>query len=340
MDKGVIILPETKIIPPERNHVNLQMRLKGFSRCILRDKMGNVLQDTGWFPNMIMNRLMVSVRDGGFGGNVNWQYCELGSSATAPAATDVNVNSPIDGVRKLGTASVGFGGAGGTEYYYRRHVARFLEGESTGTIREMAWHQLSTGTAYCGIHSLIVDGGGTPTTIVKGADHILDVWHELRNYIPTGDTTGTISIAHDGVPTNFDYLARACRVGMTGSLQWYVLNREDISSVTTHSAVSSSEPVAITSDISPGAYLAGSGNAVTITNAGVGTASSTWWNECQIQAGLDSWLLGSGIRTLRFATGNCVWQVRYGRSSDDQRIIKTNEDRLRLKFKLSWGLYP
>lgn len=340
MGESLIILPETRISRPKMNCVPLQMRMYGQARCVLRDKLGNVLQDTGWFPNLVLDRYGELIRDGGVGGSVNFDYCELGSSNTAPANTDVNVIASLGTRNVRSTVETGWGGAGGTEYVYRRKMTRFLEGQNTGNVREMAWHGTSTGNSYCYIRALIVDSGGSPTTIVKGADHILDVWHEMRNYPPTGDATGSIDIYHDGVPESFDYTVRPVRLTMGGTLGWQAPGAiEDISTTSTHSAASPDGLVASTTDLTNMVFLTGLGNAVTTTSKGVGSTSPNWWLQGQIQAGLDSWLITGGIRTVRFDTGNCTWQVQYSKTSDGTKIQKTNEDRLRLNFHLSWDRY-
>lgn len=147
----------------------------------------------------------------------NWfiSGCILGSSSVPPVATDTTITNI------LGTSTTyQTGGAGGsnttvlpyyTSYYW---TYRFIEGVATGNIAQVAIPYGSVNAAnntYTGLFSkaLVKDGNGTPITITKLADEVLDVTYTLRIYTPSADVTGTTTIS--GV--NYDYIVRAANAG-------------------------------------------------------------------------------------------------------------------------------
>lgn len=304
--------------------------IKGFFRCVLRNRAGHVFQDTGWFPNVITNNGMVRIRDVG-----SWfSWYEIGSGSTAPAESDTALAAPLDGVRKTGSDA---GSDWTSTYYYQRTKSSFVEGESTGNVRELGtFHQSTGGTMFS--RALIKDSGGTPITIVKGADQILDVYYEIRNYPKLTDTTGTITITHppSGTPVSYDYTIRPARFAdpSASPIRWAVQGRETLSQTSTQHqgytggdlGATSAEP---TGTILPSLFT-DTGFAVSIVGTG------NYYNDVQLQVGIDGWNTGGGIRAVMFKTGNCVWQVKYAQTSGGAAIPKTDEDRLRLRFRLQW----
>ena len=141
--------------------------------------------------------------------------CILGSSSVPPVATDTTITNI------LGTSTTyQTGGAGGSNttvlpYYTSRYwTYRFIEGVATGNIAQVAMPYGSVNAAnntYTGLFSkaLVKDGNGTPITITKLADEVLDVTYTLRIYTPSADVTGTTTIS--GV--NYDYIVRAANAG-------------------------------------------------------------------------------------------------------------------------------
>ena len=100
----------------------------------------------------------------------------------------------------------------------------------------MAYGSVNTTTnAYSGLFSLalVKDSNGTPITITKLADEVLDVTYTLRIYVPELDVTGVMDISgvaynytvraaqadawNAGYPFNNVYYVSACS-GAIGSL--------------------------------------------------------------------------------------------------------------------------
>jgi hypothetical protein len=304
------------------NVPTMQMGIKGYCRFILRQRDLSVIYDTGWFPNIITNAGMVNIRDLGGGHN----YSELGSDNTAPAITDTDVIASL-GARKAGSGITTDYVAASPDYIYSRIGYRYEAGHATGNVREICTYRNSAGDD-ANTRNLVIDTGGNPVTIVKGAENILDTYHEYRNYGPTGDATGSIDVSG----TTYNYIARACQFyDGTPEIRWTgATARESLASFGDYHYGCTGDLVAYDSASLPVGNIkrSGSGNALSIQ------ATGDYYNDVQIQAGIDAWNIT--IRTVVINTGNCLWQIQYDKAVGGGGIVKTDEDRLRLNYRLSW----
>lgn len=155
-----------------------------------------------WFPNLILNQGLDQL--GGSSGTLN--ACQVGTNSTAPAVGQTALLGYLAGTANtVGTT----GGAQASPPYYGwgRTVYRFAQGAAAGNLSEVGVGQTAaTGALFS--RALILDGDGDPTTITVLPDEFLDVTYELRQYAPTADVTGTITIS--GV--DYDYTLRAALV--------------------------------------------------------------------------------------------------------------------------------
>lgn len=186
-------------------------QLAGYVRCVLRNSDGSIAQDTGWMKNLIVyggfHRYMPNGPSG-----PGPSYAQVGSDATVPIFTHTTCISPLSTWAGQITGSQGFID-GASPYNWKNYEYRFAAGNGTGTIAEIAFNASSNGSnpiARC----LIVDGGGSPTTIVKGVNQVLDVTYQQRCYIPIVDVTGIVAV--EGV--NYDYTMRPLGISDT---YWY-----------------------------------------------------------------------------------------------------------------------
>lgn len=302
----------------------------GYFRLVLKERDGTVVRDTGWFKNLITNSGMVAIRD--INNYAGW--VKLGSSNAAPAFTDTDVTTSIDGVRRNLTGSVvGYGGS--NTYTYRRQLANFATGQSTGTIREMAVFSSSSG-GICFSHALLVDSGGSPTEITKGADQTLDVYYELRTYPDLTDITGTIDIS--GVSYDYTVRARLWTQTSSGNPLWGVGGREVLSSsaATGGYAAYAGGDLGTTTSGGPTGTILGSLFGVSDCEVTQVIAAGTYYNDGQLQIGIDGWNNAGGIRAVVYNSGNCRWQIKYENTADGTAIPKTDEDRLRLRWRLQF----
>lgn len=298
-----------------------KMRLKGFFRCVLKRSDGSVIKDTGWFPNLITNSGLLEVRD-----QSGWvQFLQPGSSATTPAVTDTGAIAPF-GTRKA-SSSVARAWGAANAYVYYRWMWQFLEGEATGSWREIAIHrQVSSGNCFS--RALVLDELGSPATIVKGADNVLEVYYELRNYPEASDLNTAIDISG----TAYDVLSRPGKVGQTsgGVPVWNLGNREILDAPTLQVAYTGTIGASTGEPTGPITSLFGvDGCSSTVV------ASGKYYNDVRLQVGIDGWV--ATIRSLLLRTGNCYWQHQYTKTVGGGGIVKTNEQRLRLHWRLSWA---
>lgn len=163
------------------------------------------------FDNLILNsglaRAVVAAPSLIFsGGGV-----QLGTGTTPPAVTDTTLTAPSKYFTGTGPGATASYVPGPPPYWQYTHVWRANPGEATGTFSEIGvgWNN----GANLWSKALIVDGGGSPTTITILADEYLDVYYTLKEYPPTADVTGTTVISG----TSYDWVMRSARVGFNST---------------------------------------------------------------------------------------------------------------------------
>ena len=309
------------------NRINVGMGVSGRYRAILRDaKTEEIIEDTGWFDNLITNRGLYNIRDraSGLGPNM-----VIGSGTAAPDFTDVNLQSPLGTYENVVQTISGFND-GATKFWWRQQRYRWLEGDATGTVTEVG-----VGMGYT------IGGGGLlgsrallPAPIVKGVDQILDIWYERRNYPTITDQTGTLLV--NGV--SYDYIVRPAY--LSTSTQWTsALGRERVAGGYQYTYDGILGTIYT--------YPAGSSDSTSMATDGTGqnsvhiTATGNYYNESLMEWGLDEANFGApGIRSMRISTGNCSWQIQFNRTSDQASISKTSEQRLRFTMRVNIARYP
>jgi hypothetical protein len=260
--------------------------------------------------------------------------CILGSSSVPPVATDISITNI------LGTSTTHqTGGAGAsnitvlpyyTSYYW---TYRFIEGVATGNIAQVAITYGSVSTAnntYTGLFSkaLVKDGNGTPITITKLADEVLDVTYTLRIYTPSADVIGTTTIS--GV--NYDYIVRAASAGS------WTLSSKAVSSVYTAKAYTGT----IGTELGTPSGSSGEAATRTFDTYVVGTHTRTatiFWD-------LNQGNLSGGIRSVYLGFGNyygagIYFQIQYtanpAHPDTTVTIPKDATKRLTLKYQFTVG---
>lgn len=160
-----------------------------------------------WFPNLITNAGLEAIGNaGGYLGE-----CRVGSGNTTPNVADTALVAQIATSTTLHDSDLS---AQPSAPYYGAvtNVYRFAAGDAAGNLAEVGIGATSGADLFS--RALILDGGGSPTTITVLADEVLDVTYQLRLYPPTVDVTGTIDISGD----SYDFTARAADV--TGAGRW------------------------------------------------------------------------------------------------------------------------
>lgn len=261
--------------------------------------------------------------------------CILGSSSVPPVATDTTITNILGTSTTFQTSGVGGSNTTTLPYYTSFYwTCRFIEGVATGNIAQVAMAYGSVNAAnntYDGLFSkaLVKDSNGTPITITKLADEVLDVTYTLRIYSPSSDVTGTTTIS--GV--NYDYIVRAA------SADSWTLNGKPVSSIPTATAYTG------TIGTNLGTPSGSSANATTKTfgTYAVGTHTRTatiFWdlNQGNLSGGIRSVYLGFG--NYSYGTG-VYFQIQYtanpAHPDTTVTIPKDATKRLTLKYQFTVG---
>lgn len=255
--------------------------------------------------------------------------CILGSSGSTPVVSDTTMTN-ILGISTT-QQSYGAGSSNTTTlpYYTSRYwTYRFIEGEATGNINQvaMAYGTVNTTTnTYSGLFSLalVKDSNGTPITITKLADEVLDVTYTLRIYVPELDVTGVTDIS--GV--DYNYTVRASQAaswdpGYSFPHVYYATAYTgEIGSLTSSPSGSQSNPSSSTMS----SYVAGS-----------------FTRDIAVLWDLNEGNIG-GIRSVYLNLGrggysqSVGFQVEYSNAIDGTAIPKDATKRLTLNYRLTWG---
>lgn len=274
------------------------------------------------FTNLILNSGLDRMAVGAFIAG-----CVLGSASSTPVVTDTSITSILGSSTTLQAYGVGTANTSTPPYWCSYYwTYRFIEGVATGNISQvaMAFGTIYTGSnTYTGLFSLalVKDSGGTPITITKLADEVLDVTYTLQLYCPSTDVTGTVSIS--GV--SYNYTARPA-------------NATSWDASTNFGAFS----------LSLG-YTGTLGTQLTSpSGTGVGSATITasayttgnYYRDVAYLWDLNNGNHASGIRSIYVGAGGYGtnrWQIEYSAVSGATTIPKNATKRLTLNVRFSWG---
>ena len=310
----MIITPKYKDMIADRP-IKFGMQGGGEFRLITRNSMGGVVQDTGWFGNLILNTGLLNM------GNINsWpSRFHIGDSSIPPDATQSTL---FGWLAQSGTQAAGDINENlGTPDYEGRTTRsrRFAAGVGTGTIQEVGISN-SSSNSNLSIRALV-----TPP-VNKAVDQVLDMFYRFTAFPSQADDTGQVTI--DGILYN--YLARPCNIDQTS----YVFSNwtPDSSFQRVYDG-----DIGGLFNLPSGSFDAASSlntDSVTATTS-VGTINYNMFFD------LDDGNLGSGVRSiasmfrLGFGSGSGLkLQVQFGSDVGDLPIPKVNTKVLQFDLKL------
>lgn len=280
--------------------------------AIRPDGTRRVLAD--WFPNLILNGGLDRM-----GANSDYLiWCQVGSGSTAPVATQTALINRIAGTYTHQKNVIG-AQASAPYYGWYRRTYRFAQGVAAGNLSEVGVGWGSTGSLFS--RALILDGGGSPTTITVLSDEVLDVTYELRRYPGTVDLTGTVVL--DGVTHN--WVSRAA--GVTNSLYWAGV-----------SAMELDYAQSFNGGIGPVTATAPSGASAIISTTPLAYSSGSYARAATVSAGLNDSNLSGGIRSILIRSnpsGTSRYQIQF-----DPAIPKDNTKVLSLTIQHTWARRP
>lgn len=262
-----------------------------------------------WFPNIITNNGLNR-----YGTNSDWlDRCQVGSGSTTPAATDTALVSLV-GASVTIFADTDGAQSVATYYSWRRRTFRFAPGVATGNLSEVGVGWSSSGGGLWS-RALILDMGGTPTTITILADETLDVLYEFRNYMSVTDASGTVALNS----ISYDWIARA--IDVTSVSSWAIPTSAALNSGTAYDGAIA----AVTAASPTGAQSAG-----TVTNTSY--VSGSYERIGSVKFGLANANFGGGIGAVRFTTAGTAWQIGF-----TPKVPKTSTFEFTLNVKHSWA---
>lgn len=293
--------------------VNIEIGVKGRYK-VLKKRDGKVTFDSGWFKNLITNQGMDFLSNG----SLYLGACQVGSSSATPAFTDVALGSRIAGSN---TASSSFSVNTTERYAIQQRTFTFFAGTATGNISEVGVGTSTTGSTLFS-RALVLDSGGSPTTVTVLADEDLVIVYQLWMKQPTGDYPVTVSgqtITVRAALVNSASAARGWAAGQTAGEQLAAPTNNNTHAV--HSGAIGAitgEPAgtpayASATSITSEAYVPGSWTRVSNLRWLASEANGTWLSA--------SW---------RF--GPTFWQASFSPG-----ITKTSVQSLRIKVRLTWS---
>jgi hypothetical protein len=270
------------------------------------------------FPNLITD---VGLERIAVASSPNYlQNCYVGSGNTAPAFGDTALVALVASTATL-QASTATTQPSSPYFGTRANTYRFAQGAAAGNLAEIGIGNASTNLFS---RALILDGGGSPTTITVLSTEFLDCTYTFECIVPLVDVTGNVTIA----AVSYAYTLRAANA--TAGSQW--ASSAGGSPATPGSlAVYSGAIGAITS--SPGGTQANADSNVVASytpGSHLLSTTSTW--------GLNSANFGAGgITAAAFSTTNSVSGIGNFQWSFTPFIPKDATKILTLTATIAWA---
>lgn len=216
---GAIIVPKTphlwtrrpKIIEP-RSALIVGLEMAGEFRLRVIRPDGSCRVDTGFFPNLItdtgLNQPGVSTR---------YDAISVGTGSATPAVTDTTLQTRLATTATVQAENYAQDGTPGDAAWYHSYTRtmRFAQGAAAGNLTEIGMTRDATPwTTFS--RALILDGGGSPTTLTILSSEYLDATYRLRWYAGSvlTDVADTIDISG----TSYDIVLRRAEVDGGGNM--------------------------------------------------------------------------------------------------------------------------
>jgi len=206
-----IIRPNAGFIIPTRRFVEAELRpqavgMSGRYQLIVRDSSGAEKSRTPWFDNIILDSGLNRM---GTGAAI--LGAAIGTGTSTPVSTQTGLDTQSHYTTTPGTGNGANSVAGSSPYNNTgTYVFRTTLGSLNGNYTEVGvgW---ASGSMFS--RALILDGGGSPTSISVSSAEQLDIVYQLSIYPPLVDTSTIVNIS--GV--DYTITGRAASVNATGS---------------------------------------------------------------------------------------------------------------------------
>ncbi len=299
--------------------VKYQMQGRFKLEATKRDGSKRVVAD--WFDNLILNAGLDRI-----GTNQPINGAIVGTGNTAPSNTQTSLVAQIAYSSTL-QGSVSYGADGTDNYAWMRRTYRFAEGVATGNLSEVG---VGWSSGNCFSRALILDGGGSPTTITILSDETLDVTYELRIYPSITDVTGSLTLN----AISYNYTLRLSNLNSSDAAAFFGFASSASGMGNTVSAVSGS--LARTGTGSLGDIYSSPGGSGSI---GPGTVTALSYTSSSYNRTLRyTWGLANGSASFyifRFWTAMGYYKAQF-----TPEIPKTSANILSLDLTITWARRP
>jgi hypothetical protein len=304
-----------------KNRIGIHTGLKGMYKieAVAPDGTKRLLAD--WFPNLITdNGLEIIGTTGAF-----FSYCCVGSGNNAPANSDTTLQTYV---ANSSAQTVFTRAAASTAPYFGSSTVtyRFAAGVATGNLAEVGIGPTGGGVNLFS-RALILDGGGSPTTITVLSSEALDVTYQLQLYSPTTDVTGTVVIA--GV--SYNYTIRAANANTTSWSPFTYGGFGGIASLQVGQGT-------INGVTGLPTYTANGGGADSSTRQTYGAGNH--YVDTVFGFSLNFGNAAGGINCMNFYAGASYNDLGAFQLQLDASIPKDNSHVLSLTLRHTWGRYP
>ncbi len=273
-----------------------------------------------WFPNLITDNGLNLI-----GSSSDWLlYCQVGSGSTPPVNADTALASKITDTQAKSSNTAG-AQSSAPYFFWRRNVYRFATGAAAGNISEVGVGASATGNLLS--RALILDSGGSPTTITVLSDETLDVSYEFRYYAPTADWSGSVTLGS----VSYSVTGRASNVAtQSNSTGWNISTEGNSSAVgATTSCIAYNGTIGSIASLPSGTSGASSSASSSAYSAGSHVRDST------VEWALSSGNLSGGITAAAFKLGVGFYQFGF-----TPAIPKDSTKVLSLVVRHSWARRP
>jgi hypothetical protein len=289
---------------------------------------GKVIRDSGgWHENLITNTGMNSFVIQDF--PTQLAYANVGTSAVAPAFTDVALGAEVaTAVRPRVSLVASTYVAGPPDYWYRRNQYTWTETFANGNLTEFGIFDPAHNLI---IRQLLKDGVGAPTVIIKTNLDQLIITHEYRIYVPIVDVASVVVIS--GV--NYDVVTRPTNAN--SAFGWAQVLGSGFAGLGMPKALETNVLAVRTS--TPGDGIISTNGAATAYVPG----NFYIENQCEWQPGFANFPTGIGmITSFSSAPGGSGANDSTGMFQHQftPKIPKINTQKLTLFVRRSWARYP
>jgi hypothetical protein len=309
-----IWVPRTKIVEVEHKAACIGMKGRYMLRKV--NRWGQTIQETPWFDNLILN-----AGRNRMGTGAAIAGAMIGTGTGTPNVTETSLNAQTTYTTTPGTGAGIVSNNSSPYENTRTYVYRTALGALNGNYSEVG---VGWASGSCFSRALIVDGGGSPTTIPVASDEQLDIVYQLSIFPPLTDFTDTVTITGVG---SVGVTGRAGNVNSTTTAGWTV----SASTVELGTNQSGSWASSTLGAITGGPSGTALGSASSVSNASYTSgsyqrsATLTWGTSAGNNVNLDGiavWWNGPGA----------YFQYKYGTV-----IPKNNTKTLALNYSISWA---